>query len=1140
MDRQLPPYRLVRRPARVAQAPSLDEAQRRVVDHAGGPLLVLAGPGTGKTTTIVEAVVDRVSRREIDPARVLVLTFSRKAAQELRERITMRLRRTTRAPLALTFHSYAYALVRREFALAGDEPPALLPGPEQLLEVRRLLRGEAEDGGLKWPGRLRPALATRGFAAELRDFLLRAAERGLDGRGLTRLGELRERDDWMAAGRFLDSYAARFDLAPVPAYDYAEIIRIAGGLLSRGATRDRERQAYDAVLVDEYQDTDPAQELLLHALAGDGRELIAVGDPDQSIYGFRGADVTAMRRFPDRFRAPDGRPAEVVALRTSRRSGRVLLAASRRITSRLPAAQDAKNQGAERDHRGLVPLPGADPGSVRVIVAASVTQEAAVIADTLRRAHLIDGLAWSSMAVLVRSATRQVPVLQRALASAGVPAAVAGDELPLAAEPGTRPLLMLLNCALRPGTLTEDTAAELLTGPFGGTDALGLRRLRRALRAAAQAAGEPPPAEPLARVLRDPRELTLAGWPGEYVPPPGSGEPGTREPGSGEPGPARLAAPERGQARLPGGASGTRDSAAAAVSAARRVAALLELARRSAVAGTVHDALWAVWDASGLAQRWQQASAAGGQAGAVADADLDAMMALFDAAARFTDRLPQGSPRLFLDSLAGQEIAGESLAERAQQTDAVAVLTAHRAKGLEWDLVVVAGVQEGVWPDIRLRGSLFGMDELVQAAADGAADHAAGRADGFGAAGRGGPGPAGLRARPDLAAGPAFSPAVAAVALASKLLDEERRLFYVAVTRARRALVVTAAGGADSEDRPSRFLAELAGREIEPEQVAAAGQRWLSLPALTADLRRAAADRDRPAAVRQAAAAQLARLAAAGVRGASPRHWYALTEMSGPGPVFDARVRLSPSQVETFTKCGLRWLLESAAGASSPTVLRHFGIVIHAAAALAAEGASDGDIAKRIDEIWHHLDFGSPWFAAKQRDQAEQMVSKFLDWHQANERQLVAVEEELRVRVGNVEITGRVDRLERDRDGAAIVVDLKTGSSKPRDDELDRHPQLGVYQLAVLLGAFEELGLTEPGGAELVQVGKAGLTARARVQRQHALASDPDPGWAQDLVETVAAGMAGPVFQAKVNPGCRVCPVAACCPVHERGGQVTP
>src|SRR5579875_2227892 len=111
------------------------------------------------------------------------------------------------------------------------------------------------------------------------------------------------------------------------------------------------------------------------------------------------------------------------------------------------------------------------------------------------------------------------------------------------------------------------------------------------------------------------------------------------------------------------------------------------------------------------------------------------------------------------------------------------------------------------------------------------------------------------------------------------------------------------------------------------------------------------------------------------------------------------------------------------------------------------------------------------------------MVRKFLDWHAANPRNLVAVKQALSVRVSLVEINGRVDRLEADDQGRAVVVDLKTGAAAQREDDLGRHPQLGVYQLAVLLGAFEHFGLTEPGGAELVQLGRAGLAARARVQR---------------------------------------------------------
>jgi superfamily I DNA/RNA helicase/RecB family exonuclease len=1040
-------YRLVRRelPDASGSRPLLDEAQQRVVDHKGGPLLVLAGPGTGKTTTIVAAVADRIERRGTDPNRILVLTFSRKAAGELRDRITARLGKTTSQPLALTFHSYAYALVRREFVLAGDQPPRLLSAPEQLLEIRRMLRGEAADGGMNWPPDRRPALATRGFAEELRDVLMRAAERGLDGKSLRHLGRRSGREDWVAAGAFLDRYSARFDLAPVPAYDYAEIVRIAASLLTRQDTQQRERDAYDAVFVDEYQDCDPAQEALLQALAGDGRDLVAVGDPDQSIYAFRGADVRVLTGFPSRFYGPDGVSAPVVALHTCRRSGPALLVASRRIARRLPVAPG----GAVEEHRRLVPAKDLKAGQVRICVADTQAQEAAVVADALRRAHLADGVPWERMAVLVRSVQHQGPALRRALTAAGVPVAVAGDELPLPDEPAVRPLLTLLRCALDPARLDEETAAELLTGPLGQTDSMGLRKLRRALGGV-----------PLGEVLTDLRALRAIS--------------------------DRVAAP------------------------AWRIATLLTTAAQEIDAGkSVEDVLWAIWRESGLAAQWEERA----EYDTAADHDLDAILALFEAAARFTDDLPPGNSRLFLDSLAGQEIAGDTLAEQAVREDCVRVLTAHRAKGLEWDVVIVSGVQEEVWPDLRLRGALLGADELAEVTT-------------------------GANATTSAAGAP---PDVAAAALSARLLAEERRLFYVAVTRARQLLIVTASGGVEQDQRPSRFLHELAGDDIEIERASAA-TRWLSLPALVADLRRTAADPASPDALKKAAARQLTRLADAGVRGADPKTWYALTELSDAGPIVGdgEHVRLSPSHVETFTRCGLRWLLESAVGAGHPDVLRHLGTVIHAAAQLIAEGADERQVAGRIDEIWHHLDFGSVWYGNRQRELAEKMVRKFLDWHTANPRELLATEEALRVRVGRVEITGRVDRLEGDEQGRGVIVDLKTGASSPHDAELDRHPQLGVYQLAVLLGAFERFGVTEPGGAELVQVGKAGYTMRAKVQRQGALPDDPDPAWALNLVDAVAEGMAGPVYQAKVNPGCRTCPVASCCPVSPDGGQVSP
>ncbi|HEY7486301.1 MAG TPA: ATP-dependent DNA helicase [Streptosporangiaceae bacterium] len=1034
--------------------PALDRQQRRVVEHPGGPLLVLAGPGTGKTTTIVEAVVDRIENRGADPERVLVLTFSRKAAAELRERITGRLDRTTRTPLALTFHSYAYALLRRDAVLADDHPPRLLSGPEQLLEVRRLLEGELEDGAGTWPKNLREALVTRGFADELRDFCLRAAERGYAPPDLFNLSRVQGRPEWSAISRFMNRYAARFDIDPIPSYDYAELIRAAAGLLSDEEVRLRERDAYDAVFVDEYQDTDPAQEYLLRQLAGGGRDLIAVGDPDQSIYGFRGADVRGIVDFPGRFPTLDGDPAPVLALQTCRRMGPAILTASRRVAARLPGLAG---------HRDLRPDEDLDGGDVRVVVADSVSQESALVADELRRAHLLDGVPWSRMAVLVRSAVRQVPVLRRALAVAGVPVVVAGDEVPLQQEPAVRPLLVLLRAALKREQLTDEIAEDLLTGSLGGADALALRRLKRALRdLESLAGGTRPLGELMVAALNDERELLLV-------------HPKVREP-------------------------------------AERVARLIQTARDAVErGGTAEDVLWAVWQQSGLADKLMADSVRGGARGAAADRDLDAVVALFDHAARFVDRLPKAGPELFVDDLAAQEIPGDSLAEQAPEGEAVRILTAHRSKGLEWDVVVVAGVQEGVWPDLRLRGSLLGIEQLLELSGG----------------------------------GDPLADEVAGASVAAKLLDEERRLFYVAATRARRRLVVTAVGGADTEDRPSRFLAELVPGAVEEAQLDEK-TRWLSLPALVADLRSVVTDPARPAAVRRAAAGHLARLARVGVRGADPRDWYAITELSDPGPAYreDERVTISPSQVETFERCGLRWLLSMAVGAQDggPTEYSTMGKVIHAVAELAADdpGVTETDIAKRLDEIWDELDFRSGWYAQKQRAMAEQMVGRFLAWHRDNGRELVAVEEPFQVDLGRVMIRGRIDRAERDDAGRAVIVDIKTSSSQVPERDLPRHPQLGVYQYAVMLGAFERHGLVEPGGAELIQVGKGGFKAEVRIQRQDEPAADDNPDWTGELVDRVAEGMANPVFEARINDGCRNCPVRNCCPAHEDGGQVTP
>ena len=186
--------------------PPLDPAQRRVVDHPGGPLLVLAGPGTGKTHTLVEAVVSKTDpdRAALRPDQVLILTFSRKAASELRDRIGRRLPVSGVAPLATTFHSFCYALVRRfQDPELFTEPIRLLSGPEQDVFVRDLVSGSIDVGigggalgeRIQWPQDLRAALATRGFAEELRTVLSRARELGLDPTELAQAARRADRGD---------------------------------------------------------------------------------------------------------------------------------------------------------------------------------------------------------------------------------------------------------------------------------------------------------------------------------------------------------------------------------------------------------------------------------------------------------------------------------------------------------------------------------------------------------------------------------------------------------------------------------------------------------------------------------------------------------------------------------------------------------------------------------------------------------------------------------------------------------------------------------------------------------------------------------------------------------------------------------
>ena len=191
-------------------APVLDAQQQAVVDHRSGPLLVLAGPGTGKTTTIVEAIAARIEIDGEDPGRILALTFGRRAAADLRDRLVARMG-GGQLPTVSTFHSYAYGLLQQTASPEEYlDPPRLLSGAEEDVRIRELLLGAIADGTVQWPDDLAGAVGTLGLANEIRAVLARAKDLGLDPAALTRIGVQSSRPAWMALGELARQEAAAF------------------------------------------------------------------------------------------------------------------------------------------------------------------------------------------------------------------------------------------------------------------------------------------------------------------------------------------------------------------------------------------------------------------------------------------------------------------------------------------------------------------------------------------------------------------------------------------------------------------------------------------------------------------------------------------------------------------------------------------------------------------------------------------------------------------------------------------------------------------------------------------------------------------------------------------------------------------
>ncbi len=968
-----PGARFVRTAGPESPAITLDASQREVVDLPDGvSAAVLGAPGTGKTTTIIELVAERVIDRGWSPDQVLVLTPMRTTATRLRDAISVRLGRATAGPLARSVASFAFEIATESARAAGAPAPRLVTGAEQDADIAGLLEGHIVDGrGPEWPADLGPEVRRTGrFRSELRELITRAAEFDIDPARLAQLGRDHDRPAWVAASAFLDEYLDVISAARERQLDQAELARFAVQALVAGEPGER-AAAVRLVIVDDFQEATEATFAILRALASRGVAVIAVGDPDVAANGFRGGETDVLGRLSDVLRIDDVRR---LTLKHVHRHGPALRAVTSAVTDRIGAAAAGTQRAARAE------IAGARADGIVRFDAKTPSREWSAIARELRERHLLHGVPWSQLAVIVRSRV-QLEVVRRALAQSEVPVRVVTGGIALRDDAAARALLTLVDVGIGRLPLTAEVANDLLLGPFGGLDRLALRRLRLALRAEELAGGGDRGAD----------ELLVEGLGG----------------------PGRLVTIDHRVART-----------------ADRLAVTLQNLRESD--GSIEELLWLAWDRSGLARAWYDQAMGSGLAAAEANRNLDGIVALFTTAKRFAERRPDEPPTVFLADVLDADVPEDVLAPRAL-TEAVLVATPSATIGLEFDTVVVAGLQEGVWPNMRLRGSLLWPQELVRAVL-------------------------GIDS--------------ASIDERRAIRDDELRLFALAVSRARSRLVLAAV--ANDDEAVSPFLTMLGDRV---ESVDHSGRPPLSLRGMVGRLRRILTDSTATAADRAAASSSLSELAAQQVPGASPDDWHGVAPISTEVPLFtDQPVPIRPSSLETVEKSALDWFLESVAR-SDPGMAANVGTIMHSALELATSPDPEG-LWATVESRWSELLFESAWIEERQKRTMWRFtlaLSEYLGDFAASGKQAVAAEQRFVLNIGDAVVRGSIDRVELSGDGAVVIVDLKTGTPARKQD-VPAHPQLAVYQLAYAEHALDEyllaFGDHRAGGATLLFVKK--------------------------------------------------------------------
>lgn len=935
------------------QPRALDASQEAVLAlPETASAIVLGAAGSGKTTTLVELAAARLEAG-LQPARLLVVAGSRQAATALRDRLAARAGIVTPGPLARSLPSFAHALLTDAALAEGRPAPQLLSGAEQDRIIAAMLAGHAEDvaagldAGPAWPEHLGPEVREQaGFRSELRELMAAAAERGWSAEELARTGAERALPEWQAAGAFMAEFERlqRYERRDADAVTAAALLRLAAERV-----RSTRVPLPTLVLVDDAQELTEGAVVLLEALAERGAAVIAFGDPDTATGGFRGARPELLAGLP-------GRPGFAqldwhrMVLGEDHRHGAAVRALITRAVERVGAAGASEQRTAAAK---------GEEGTVELRLAASVDAQARQIARVIHVRRSM-GVPHDEIAVIARTG-RIAGELASLLAALDVPVA-AGGPTRLREAAVVDALVQVLAVASERTALTAELAERLLRSDLLGQDALAVRRLKRALRHRVIAAGgevHVPGAELLRAALEEPEQLRdLAG-------------------------------------------------ARGAAAAARRLATMLAEARTlitAAEPASVDQVLWAVWDAAGVAEAWRRTALEGdGVERTLANRRLDAVVALFDQVARLIERRPDVDTGGFVDAWLGSNVDDDSLAARAEG-DRVAVGTPSQFVGREFDTVIVAGLQDGVWPNLRPRGSLLGANRLDGEVTD--------------------------------------DTRVA-------VLHDELRLYVKAVSTARSAVVLTAVENDDEQRSP--FLTG-----IEPAPPFA--DRWHSLRSLVAHLRRLVLEHEGARRGLEAAVA-LRRLADLGVPGAAPAQWAGLAQASTEARLDEHEaVRVSPSALQSLSDCELSWVIGRLAGSTGGRAAA-FGTIVHDVVEhvdASDPAAIEAGIEARFGELAHE----SNWEAAQQRDDVAPMAAVLGEYFQrlrGEGWQIETGDREARFEVdlGGAVLSGAIDWLERHPDGRVRVVDLKTGGTEPTKDPVLGNLQLRAYQLAVALGAIE-------------------------------------------------------------------------------------